>query len=212
MDRNAAHIPDVIEAFVRDTVFGFSPRSARIALFNAVRDLPYATDAASDAATLIRARRGNCLAKADVLACGFTQLGYRVRTVRWLYRLPGAPAEVALLPSRDDVHTALEVFLGQRWRLMDATHDPPLAAIGLTVNDWEGQDGTQPAFVPLGPVWQVGVDNEAIASAVATIRARYTDDVSARALRYQTAFNRWLDMARMTKQSHSRGGVHIRSG
>ncbi|MER6951891.1 hypothetical protein ABT294_48550 [Nonomuraea sp. NPDC000554] len=38
-------------------------RAERIKLFTLVRDVPYATDGAHDAETLMTVRRGDCLAK-----------------------------------------------------------------------------------------------------------------------------------------------------
>lgn len=118
---------EAITRFLHAAIGRRTGTAARRALFVAVRDLPYATDAASDAAALVRLGRGNCLAKADLLARGFRLLGHAARRVRWCYHLPAQPPAVALLPSRDDVHTAVEVRLAGRWVLVDATHDPPRA-------------------------------------------------------------------------------------
>ncbi|MEV4571524.1 transglutaminase domain-containing protein [Nonomuraea sp. NPDC049419] len=103
----------------------------RIALFLAVRNVPYATDGAHDAETLMTIGRGDCLAKSAYLIEGLRTLGHQVRRVRWLYHLPDRPAEVQLLPSGEDVHAAAKVLVDGRWVLVDATHDPPLAAAGV---------------------------------------------------------------------------------
>ena len=79
--------------------------AARIRLFQEVRAVPYGTDGAHDAASLMTARCGDCLAKSAYLLQEFTALGLRTRRVRWLYHLLPVPAEVALLQSREDVHT-----------------------------------------------------------------------------------------------------------
>ncbi|MFI7708470.1 transglutaminase domain-containing protein [Nonomuraea sp. NPDC049480] len=113
-------------------------RAEQIALFLAVRNLPYATDGAHDAKTLMTVGRGDCLAKSAYLIKGFQALGYQARRIRWPYHLPDRPAEGQLLPSRQDVHTAVEVLIDGRWTLVNATHDPPLAAAGLAVAEWDG--------------------------------------------------------------------------
>ncbi|MFD3978244.1 hypothetical protein ACFWR6_06625 [Streptomyces griseus] len=162
-------------------------QAERIALFTAVRNVPYGTDGAHTADDLFRTNRGDCLAKADALARGFTRLGYQVRRVRWPYLLPPQPPEVALLPSRRDVHTATEVLLHGSWALVDATHDPALSALGLTVSEWDGQGSTAPAYPPTGPTWRAGSDSEKpMVDALPSPEAR---------LRYRTAFNRWLATA-----------------
>lgn len=196
---------DSVAAFVRTAISGLSGRHARVALFYTVRNLPYATDAASDAPMLVRLRRGNCLAKADLLTQAFALLKYQTRMVRWLYRLPDAPAEVAALPSHDDIHTAVEILIEGQWQLIDATHDPSLGCVGFVVSEWDGIHSTLPGYVPRGPLWHVGVDNDAIAEAVEAIAARYTDEANARAATYRVAFNNWLDAVRVDGCLHGSG-------
>lgn len=186
--------------FVMAAVGDARGAAGRRALFAAVRDLPYATNAASDAGTLILLGRGNCLAKADLLARGLRLLGDDARRVRWRYALPEWPPEVRLLPSRDDIHTAIEVMIAGHWVLVDATHDPPLAHGGFVVNDWDGQRATLPAYEPHGPIWREGEDDAAIMVALAAIAAQYQGDTAAPAAtagaRYRSAFNAWLEQLR----------------
>ncbi|MFH8987126.1 HAD-IA family hydrolase [Streptomyces sp. NPDC017940] len=105
--------------------------------FELTRDVPCATDGAHRADDLLDKGRGNCAAKAELLCAAFGELGYPARRVRWLYQLPGTPPEVALLPTPYDVHTAVEARVDGKWLLVDATHDPALAALGLTVAEWD---------------------------------------------------------------------------
>ncbi|MGP3912993.1 transglutaminase domain-containing protein [Nonomuraea sp. 10N515B] len=162
----------------------------RIALFLAVRNVPYATDGAHDASTLMTFGRGDCLAKSAYLIEGFLALGYQARRVRWLYHLPDQPTEVWLLPSREDVHSAAEVLINGRWTLVDATHDPPLAAAGLAVAEWDGIADTVPAYVPCGPLWRPGDGPEPVPNADTTATDVDSGD------RYQKAYNRWLSEVR----------------
>lgn len=196
---------DLIVQFVQRATCGVDGRAARCALFTAVRNLPYATNGASDAVELVRMGRGNCLAKADLLLQGFQLLGYGARRVRWRYQLPEQPPEVALLPSRDDIHTAVEVQLGGRWILVDATHDPPLVRGDFIVNTWDGERPTAPAYQPQGPVWREGEDAAAIAGALAVIDAQYRGWSPAHAgadrPSYGQAFNAWLEQLRAPQSS-----------
>lgn len=189
-----------IARFMSEAIGDADGTTARRALFYAVRDLPYATNAASGAADLLRLGRGNCLAKADLLARGFHILDHDARRVRWCYRLPPYPPEVAQLPSRDDIHTAVEVLLRGRWVLVDATHDPPLARGGLVVSDWDGEHATAPAYAPRGPIWREGADDAEIAAAVAALTAAYRAwAASGRPVAspsYGAAFNAWLGRLR----------------
>lgn len=65
-----------VAQFVRRCTRTTGEVEARRSLFEAVRDLPYGTDAATDAVALLQQGRGNGLAKADVLQRGFALLGY----------------------------------------------------------------------------------------------------------------------------------------
>ena len=174
--------------------------AARRAVFTAVRDLPYATNAAADAAALVRLGRGNCLAKADLLTRGLRLLGGEARRVRWRYQLPLRPPEVDLLPSRDDIHTAVEVAIEGHWVLVDATHDPPLARGGFIISNWDGEHPTPPAYEPHGPIWREGADDAAITAALAAIAAQYQGRVATPAATagpmYLSAFNAWLEQLR----------------
>ncbi|MFI6732471.1 transglutaminase domain-containing protein [Nonomuraea sp. NPDC050451] len=159
--------------------------AARIALFLAVRNVPYATDGAHDAETLMTVGRGDCLAKSAYLIEGFRALGHQARRVRWPYHLPDRPEEVRLLISREDVHSACEVRIGGRWTLVDATHDPALAAAGLTVAEWDGLSDTVPAYEPRGPLWRPGDGPEPVPNNGVAVAADLGE-------RYRQAFNRWL--------------------
>ncbi|MFC4016208.1 transglutaminase domain-containing protein [Nonomuraea purpurea] len=159
----------------------------RIALFIAVREVPYGTDGAHDAATLMTLGCGDCLAKSAYLIEGFRALGYPARRVRWLYHLPDQPAEVRLLPSRQDVHSAAEALIDGRWTLVDATHDPPLAAAGLAVAEWDGITDTVPAYEPRGPLWRQGDGPEPVPNVDVNETVGVDSGDS-----YQKAFNWWL--------------------
>lgn len=184
-----------IARFVQATTCGASGAAARRAVFVAVRDLPYATDAGADAAALVQLGRGNCLAKADLLMQCLRLLGHAAHRVRWRYHLPAQPTEVALLPSRDDIRTATEVNIGGCWVLVDATHDPPLACGGFVVSEWDGEHPTAPAYAPCGPVWREGADDAAIAAALAAIVDQYQPTTVAESA-YRRAFNTWLEQLR----------------
>src|SRR5262245_57222700 len=133
-----------------------------VACFYAVRDLPYAIDGAHDAEGLLVHLRGDCLAKSELLMLAAWELGIPARYVCWLYLLPDVVPEVSDLPSRLDVHRAVQVHVNQRWMLADATHHPGLRHTALLVNDWVAGHDTAPAHPPLGPVI---VEEEAPAAA-----------------------------------------------
>ncbi|MFF2228932.1 hypothetical protein ACFVV7_37065 [Streptomyces globisporus] len=160
----------------------------RIRLFEQARAVPYGTDGAHRGSELLTARCGDCLAKSDYLRTEFAALGLAVRRVRWLYHLPDSPAEVMLLPSREDVHSAVEVNIDGTWVLVDATHDPALARAGFIVADWDGVTSTVPAYHCAGAIWREGdSDSEPVPNA-------HHDEPYNPAVgkRYRDAFNQWL--------------------
>lgn len=123
-----------------------------VASYNRVRGLPYDTVAAYDADSLRAQGRGNCAAKADLLAQELHDLGVPCRLVSWEYALPALVEVQRDLAFDSDVHTAVQARVGNRWLLVDATHDPALAKLGLTVGHWDAKSATQPAYAASGPV------------------------------------------------------------
>lgn len=127
-----------------------------VSLFEAVRALPYTTNAGYDADTLLAQGRGNCVAKASLLHRRLTELAVRARLVRWEYELPVLMQAQADLGFTRDIHTTLQVHDGGQWQIVDPTRDPALAALGLVVGQWDGRGATAPAYPPAGPIWVVG--------------------------------------------------------
>ncbi len=160
--------PDAIRAFVnRALAEAAAGTSAQVAVFDAVRAFSYATNAGSDASTLLERRAGNCAAKADLLARALRLTGCEVRVVRWRYRIEDPFAD--LLPVDFDVHTAVQVRGNNGWLDLDATHDSRLPSPPFVVNDWDGRSDTRAAYEPISPVWVVGEDDDAIDRAVADV-------------------------------------------
>lgn len=126
-------------------------RASLVSLFERVRDLPYDTASAYDAAGLRATGRGNCVAKAALLVEELGAHEVPCRTVAWEYELPLLVDVQQSLGFRTDIHTAVQAHIDGRWVLVDATHDPPLGALGLTVGRWDGCSETEPAYQPVGP-------------------------------------------------------------
>ncbi len=129
-----------------------------VMLFESVRGLPYDTAAAYDAEGLRATGRGNCVAKAALLAEELGALEVPSRIVSWEYELPLLLDVQQCLGFRTDIHTAVQAHVGGRWILVDATHDPSLGALGLTVGRWDGRSETGPAYQPVGPCVVLGQD------------------------------------------------------
>lgn len=179
-------------AFVRRAAEQQPELPPLVACFYAVRDLPYALDGAHDAAGLLDERRGDCMAKSELLKLAADELGVPARFVRWRYLLPEVVAEVAELPSRLDVHRAVQVNAGQQWLLADATHHRMLRHTPLVVSEWDGRHDSQPAYPPLGAVMVEGMAQAAVEQACEDAR-RWTTSCPQDALaRWRSAYIAWL--------------------
>ena len=146
-------------------------------MYEMVRNLPYRTDAAYDSVGLREQGRGNCVAKAALLAEEFLACGLVVRLVSWEYELPVLVEVQRSLRFSSDVHTAVEVHIEGEWVLVDATHDPPLADLGLTVGQWNGLTSTEPAYAPLGSI--IPHDGHGSAARLGRLRSQIDQQVGA---------------------------------
>ncbi|GAA1483783.1 transglutaminase domain-containing protein [Brachybacterium fresconis] len=129
-----------------------------VEIFERVRSLPYDTLAAHDAAGLLVDGRGNCVATAGLLSEELSALGARCRAVSWEYELPVLVDAQQHLAFRSDIHTTVQVRVEGRWVLADATHDPRLGILGLTIGRWDGHHDTEPAYRAVGPCVVHGQD------------------------------------------------------
>jgi transglutaminase-like putative cysteine protease len=182
----------LVEAFVGRAVAARPQSMPVVACFYAVRDLPYALDGAHDAAGLLVQGRGDCLAKSELMRLAAQELEIPARYACWLYRLPDVVPEVAELPSRLDVHRAVQVRIGGTWVLADATHHPGLRGTGLRVSDWDGRLDTQPGYPPVGPVIVEDVARDAARQAREQVQV-WTASCPVQVLaRWRAAYIAWL--------------------
>lgn len=182
-----------IQDFVSRVTENLPKIDARLALFYAIRNYEYCTDGAYDALGLIRMKRGNCLAKSDLMIKSLKALGYDAQRIRYLYELPNSPSEVESLPSKDDIHSAARLKKNNNWIFVDATHDP-LLSNELVVSHWDGINSTELCYIPKGPIWVEGEHDREINQELSRIGKMYEAlDTSPS---YMTAFNAWLNTLR----------------
>lgn len=194
----------------------FYPES-QIAVFNRIRDIPYAimpdqTDPVIGPLNLLKEGRGHCASKHFLLGILFGRLGIGIKYVSipfsWdqpdiLYpdRLRELAASLPL-----SYHLACRAFIGERWILVDATWDPPLAAAGFPVNtEWDGHSDTLPAVVPTLVVPPDG--DESVSEIVhesagerpelyKRARRTYSPEDIARRKEFDEEFNLWVEKVR----------------
>jgi hypothetical protein len=140
---------------------GLSPRESMIAIFEQVRDIPYAlipslNDPATGPEELFKKGRGSCTPKHYLLAAMYRRLNLPVvfATFPFMWNDPDIkyPAELRELVKKLPVayHLACRVQIGCRWVLVDATWDRPLKKAGFPVNEhWDGYSDMKCAVKPL---------------------------------------------------------------
>jgi transglutaminase-like putative cysteine protease len=119
------------------------------------------------------------------------------------YLLPVVIPLVDTLPSRVDLHRAVQIQINDQWLLVDATHDAPLGRGGLTVAQWDGLTPTPPAYDQVGPILVEGAHDADIGIVLAEIAA-WTESCDFQLLRdWQDAYIDWLTAIRGTDSLES---------
>jgi transglutaminase-like putative cysteine protease len=181
----------LVQECVADAVRRYGNVAPVVSCFYAVRDLPYALDGAHDGVSLLRHRRGDCLAKSDLMMMASAELGVPCRFVRWQYLLPEVVPEAAALPSRVDVHRTVQLKVGGSWLLADPTHHPGLRQTALTVSDWDGEHDTDPGYPPVGPLMIERIEPAAVRDVLEEVRL-WTASCPAEVAAWRTAYSAWL--------------------
>jgi len=126
---------------------GRDPLRARIALFEAVRDIPYGYPASRDPAEVLHQGSGSCSGKHYLLGEMYRLLGLRVRHMICTHRFNESPI-VFPPPMQDilrkneivDLHDYLQIAIDDEWVDVDATWPRGLREFGFPVNeDWDGK-------------------------------------------------------------------------
>ncbi|MDP2920331.1 MAG: hypothetical protein Q8O43_08965 [Dehalococcoidia bacterium] len=155
----------LLDATFREWVQDQDPVRARIAVFEKVRDIPYAVIPelidARRYTKILTLRRGSCTPKHFLLADMFRRLGlltlFTVYPFRWGERseiLENYPPLLKELADKQPVgyHLACKVEIEGRLVLVDATLDKPLSKLELLpVNlSWDGFSDTLLPMTPIG--------------------------------------------------------------
>jgi hypothetical protein len=135
-----------------DWTHGCDPLRARIALFERVRDLPYAYPSSRDPIAVLRQGHGSCSGKHYLLGELFRMLGLRVRHMICTHRfnespLPFPPPMQEMLRKNEivDLHDYVQISVNEGWIDIDATWERGLREFGFPVN--EEWDGTLPMLL-----------------------------------------------------------------
>ncbi len=147
---------DAIGAAFEEWTRGRDPVTARISLFERVRDLPYVYPASRDALEVLRNGRGSCSGKHYLLGELFRRLGLSVRHMVCTHRFNESPLpfpdEMQALLRRNeiiDLHDYLQVLVDGEWIDVDATWELGLRDYGFPVtDDWDGRRSMLLTVIP----------------------------------------------------------------
>jgi hypothetical protein len=189
----------IVEAKFREWTRGKNPREARIAIFNRIRDIPYAIlPELNDPRNYIRIlelNRGSCTPKHFLLCAMFQKLGLKVWYVVYRYRWNEFeeiyPSELKKLAREMPIgyHLACRADIEDRLVLVDATLDPALSRVGLPVNRrWDGVSET------LLPVIPCSEEEWYDSSEANLMHPQQIDDVTRT---FYNSLNAWMELLRV---------------
>ncbi len=137
-----------------------SGRPDLVAVYHAVRNIPYGSIGQRDPKRVLELNAGSCSAKHLLLDALLRRLGYKTQLITIFTHFDEGvpdhesyPKELRDLLRRGrvpDFHHFLRVKGDDRWLDLDATWHDQLAAYGFPVNtDWRGEGDTRLAAKPL---------------------------------------------------------------
>ena len=187
----------IAEKKFRKWTTGRNGLGARVAVFEKIRDIPYAVvpelNDAHRYVEILTLGKGSCTPKHFLLCTMYQRLGlsvlYAVYPFRWADVEVPYPPELRRLAEALSIgyHLACKVEIEGRLVLVDATLDPALERMGLPVNrDWDGLSDT---LLPIDPS---GEEELYHPSEAASLRGQF-DEAS---LEFYNALNRWLEELR----------------
>lgn len=197
---------DIILVKFDEWTRGLGAEEARIAIFEHVRDIPYAIipelrDPLQGPAGILRLNKGSCQPKHYLLALLFARLGIPIKYVTYKFKWGDSPIkypqelkELALrLPF--GYHLASKAYINNKWILVDATWDLPLKKVNFPVNErWDGISDTTNAVIAKEEI--VHETAQERVSYEAQKRSLYSEEEKSVSGEFIEKLNMWLDETR----------------
>lgn len=202
---------DIIDKIFDKWTAGLGPKEAKIAVFNRVRDIPYAIipelrSPEAGPSGILEKNRGSCQPKHWLLAILFKKLNIPVKYATYPFRWKDCgikfPPQIGKIIKDPPVsyHLAVKALIEGRWILVDATYDPGLAKAGFPVNEnWDGVSSVKNAVNPIEeiihdtPEERVRYETEK--------KLRHTEKEKAASAEFIDKLNEWLESVRNSKGS-----------
>ncbi|MBL7151889.1 MAG: hypothetical protein ISS89_04820 [Candidatus Omnitrophica bacterium] len=176
--------------------------AARIAIFENIRDIPYALipelrDPDKGPVGILKLNKGSCVPKHYLLGALFGEMGITVKYASYLFdwddkRIKYPPALRELTKEMPlTAHLACKAYINKRWALVDATWDPALKKYGFPVNEeWDGFSDCKNAVIPIEEIVHETLDERLRYSQER--RASYTEKEKEAYVKFSAQFNDWL--------------------
>jgi hypothetical protein len=147
---------DLIREIFERWTHGLEPLAARVAVFEKVRDIPYAYPSSRDPLEVLKNNCGSCSGKHYLLGSMYSLLNLPARHMICTHRFNESPIvfpdEMQDMLCKNeivDLHDYLQVDVGGTWVDVDATWESGLRAFGFPVNeDWDGRTPMALSVVP----------------------------------------------------------------
>ncbi len=189
---------NIVEQRFNDWTRGKDALAARIAIFNGIRNIPYAIipelNDANNYVNILKQNRGSCTPKHLLLCSMYQRLKLEVVYVVYHYRWDAFndlyPPELKELATEMPLgnHLACKVDIEGKLTLVDATLDPALGKAGLSVNyTWDGVSDTALPILPIG-------DEEIFHPAEATVIKEAS--LNKQTQTFYDGLNDWMDKLR----------------
>jgi transglutaminase-like putative cysteine protease len=186
---------------------GLGSKESRIAIFEHIRDIPYAIveglgHPIQGPARMLTQNRGYCEPKHILMYAMYQRLGIAVKYAtypfRWSAQDLDYPSKLKNLADKVQMghHLACKAHINGKWILVDATWDLPLKKLGFPVNEsWDGVSNTSNAVEPEGEI--VHENEVERIEYIATKGWRLlTEKEKASSIRFFFELNKWLQNAR----------------
>jgi transglutaminase-like putative cysteine protease len=191
---------------------GLSNIDRRIAIFNRVRDIPYAVipelrNPYIGPLTILKMNKGSCSPKHFLLGELYENMGIRTRyfsyPVYWKdlidmgIELPSELLKMAKNYMILDHHLCIKIQIDRKWILVDATWDLPLKKVGFPVNEnWDGLSDTKLAVDSIEEAMNEGAEGRY--RYVLEKEKEYTREYIEKRDEFYHALNKWMMIVRQT--------------
>ncbi len=196
---------DTVSQRFREWTEGRESVEARIAVFNGIRDIPYAVAHApagmDELEYLLIENKGPCTEKHILLANMYESLNIKTRFVshrfKWQDLTVDYPEDLKHLSLSMPVcdHLFCQALIDGKWVSVDATWDLPLEKVGFPVNkEWDGVSDTKTAVKPLEEIIHSSLEERELSKR--QMVQGYTEDENQARPEFYKKFHEWLDTIR----------------